>query len=84
MGVEYDYLENPGSWVHRRNAVPHSLSHVFNIQHGGLLFLADFASMSISTDNVKHSLKPDSHIMNIAEGVLFTMALFSYFGLSGA
>ena len=49
-----------------------------------LLFLADFASMSISTDNVKHSLKPDSHIMNIAEGVLFTMALFSYFGLSGS
>jgi H+-transporting ATPase len=62
-----------------------------------LLFLADFASMSISTDNVRYSLKPDSlniswlfkiglslGIMNMIEGVLFTMALLSYFGLSGS
>jgi H+-transporting ATPase len=62
-----------------------------------LLFLADFASMSISTDNVRYSLKPDSlniswlfkiglslGIMNMIEGVLFTMALLTYFGLSGS
>ena len=62
-----------------------------------LLFLADFASMSITTDNVRHSLKPDSlniswlfkiglslGIMNMIEGVLFTMTLLSYFGLSGS
>lgn len=62
-----------------------------------LLFLADFASMSISTDNVRYSSKPDSlniswlfkiglslGIMNMIEGVLFTMALLSYFGLSGS
>jgi hypothetical protein len=53
--------------------------------------------MSISTDNVRQSLKPDSlniswlfkiglslGIMNMIEGVLFTMALLSYFGLSGS
>jgi H+-transporting ATPase len=61
-----------------------------------LLFLADFASMSISTDNVRYSLKPDSlniswlfkiglslGIMNMIEGVLFTTFLLSYFDLSG-
>jgi H+-transporting ATPase len=61
------------------------------------LFLADFASMSISTDNVRYSSKPDSlniswlfkiglslGIMNMIEGVLFTMTLLSYFGLSGS
>jgi H+-transporting ATPase len=56
-----------------------------------LLFLADFASMSISTDNVRYSLKLDSlniswgkiglslGIVNMIEGVLL-----SYFGLSGS
>ncbi len=62
-----------------------------------LLFLADFASMSISTDNVRYSLKPDSlniswlfkiglslGIIDMIEGILFTMALLTYFGLSGS
>ena len=61
-----------------------------------LLFLGDFATMSISTDNVKSSIKPDSFnvswvfkvalplgVLSIIEGVALTFAGFSYFGLSG-
>ena len=61
-----------------------------------LLFLGDFATMSISTDNVKYSIKPDSFnvswlfkvalplgVLSIIEGVALTFAGFSYFGLSG-
>jgi hypothetical protein len=39
LGAEYDHLENPSSWVHCRNAIPHSLHHVFNIQHGAASIL---------------------------------------------
>lgn len=62
-----------------------------------LLFLADFASMSISTDKVRYSLKPDSlniswlfriglslGIICMIEGVLFTMAVFSFFELNSS
>lgn len=62
-----------------------------------LIFLADFATMSISTDNVRYSLKPDSlnvswlfkiglslGIISMIEGVLLTIAVLSYFGLSGS
>jgi H+-transporting ATPase len=61
-----------------------------------LLFLGDFVSMSISTDNVRSSLKPDTFDMRrlfgvsgflgllmIVEGVLFTVPALSYFGLVG-
>jgi len=61
-----------------------------------LLFLGDFVSMSISTDNVRFSLKPDSFdvsrlfgvsgslgILMTIESAVLTVAAFSYFGLSG-
>lgn len=61
-----------------------------------MLFLGDFVSMSISTDNVRSSLKPDTFDMRrlfgvsgflgllmIVEGVLFTVPALSYFGLIG-
>jgi H+-transporting ATPase len=61
-----------------------------------LLFLGDFVSMSISTDNVRSSLKPDTFDMRrlfgvsgllgllmIVEGVIFTVPALSYFGLVG-
>jgi len=61
-----------------------------------LVFLTDFATMSISTDNVRYSLKPDSlnvsqlfkigaslGILSTVEGVALTMAGLSYFGLNG-
>lgn len=61
-----------------------------------LLFLGDFATMSISTDNVKYSIKPDSFnvswlfkvalplgVLSIIEGVALTFAGFSHFRLSG-
>lgn len=61
-----------------------------------LLFLGDFVSMSISTDNVRSSLKPDSFdvsrlfgvsgslgILMTIESAVLTVAAFSYFGLSG-
>jgi H+-transporting ATPase len=61
-----------------------------------LLFLGDFVSMSISTDNVRSSLKPDTFdirrlfgvsgllgLMMIVEGVIFTVPALSYFGLVG-
>jgi H+-transporting ATPase len=59
-----------------------------------LLFLGDFATMTISTDNVKSSTKPDSFnvswlfrvalplgILSIIEGVALTLLGLSYFGL---
>ena len=61
-----------------------------------LLFLGDFVSMSISTDNVRSSLKPDSFdvsrlfgvsgslgILMTIESAVLTVAGWSYFGLSG-
>jgi H+-transporting ATPase len=61
-----------------------------------LLFLGDFASMSISTDNVRSSLKPDSFdvsrlfgvsgslgILMTIESAIFAVAGLSYFGLTG-
>jgi len=61
-----------------------------------MLFLGDFVSMSISTDNVRSSLKPDTFDMRrlfgvsgslgllmIIESVIFTMSALSYFGLMG-
>jgi H+-transporting ATPase len=61
-----------------------------------LLFLGDFVSMSISTDNVRSSLKPDTFdmrrlfgvsgslgVLMIVESVIFTVPALSYFGLIG-
>ena len=61
-----------------------------------LLFLGDFVSMSISTDNVRSSLKPDTFdmrrlfgvsgslgILMTIESAIFTVAGLSYFGLIG-
>lgn len=61
-----------------------------------LLFLGDFVSMSISTDNVRSSLKPDSFNMRrlfgvsgslgtlmTVESAIFSVASLSYFGLIG-
>jgi len=61
-----------------------------------MLFLGDFVSMSISTDNVRSSLKPDTFDMRrlfgvsgslgllmIIESVIFTLPALSYFGLMG-
>ena len=61
-----------------------------------MLFLGDFVSMSISTDNVRSSLKPDTFDMRrlfgvsgslgllmIIESVIFTVPALSYFGLIG-
>jgi H+-transporting ATPase len=60
-----------------------------------LLFLGDFATMTISTDNVKSSIKPDSFdvswlfrvalplgVLSIIEGVALTFLGLTYFGLS--
>jgi H+-transporting ATPase len=62
-----------------------------------LLFLGDFATMTISTDNVKSSIKPDTFnvswlfrvalplgLFSIMEGVTFTLVGISYFGLSAS
>ena len=75
------------------------LTHSFMLSITGtviLLFLGDFVSMSISTDNVRSSLKPDSFnvsrlfgvsgslgILMIIESAIFTVAGLSYFGLTG-
>ena len=75
------------------------LTHSFMLSIQGtvlLLFMGDFVSMSISTDNVKFSLKPDSFdvsrlfgiggslgILMTIEGAVLTVAGWSYFGLSG-
>ncbi len=61
-----------------------------------LLFLGDFVSMSISTDNVRSSLKPDTFdmrklfgvsgslgILMTVESAIFTVFALSYFGLMG-
>jgi H+-transporting ATPase len=61
-----------------------------------LLFLGDFVSMSISTDNVRSSLKPDkfsvSRLFGVSgtlgalmtvESVILTVPCMSYFGLTG-
>jgi H+-transporting ATPase len=61
-----------------------------------LLFLGDFVSMAISTDNVQFSLKPDSFnvsrlfgvsgslgILMTIESAILTVAGMSYFGLTG-
>jgi H+-transporting ATPase len=61
-----------------------------------MLFLGDFGSMALSSDKVRSSLKPDSFkvsrlfgvsgwlgILMIIEGVAFTLASFSIFGLTG-
>jgi H+-transporting ATPase len=61
-----------------------------------LLFLGDFVSMSISTDNVHSSLKPDTFsvsrllgvsgtlgVLMTAESVILTVPCMFYFGLTG-
>jgi H+-transporting ATPase len=61
-----------------------------------LLFLGDFVSMSISTDNVKSSLKPDTFdmrrlfgvsgslgVLMTVESAVFAVPALSYFGLIG-
>ena len=61
-----------------------------------LLFLGDFVSMSISTDNVRSSLKPDKFdmrrlfgvsgslgVLMIIESAIFTVPALTYFGLLG-
>jgi len=61
-----------------------------------MLFLGDFVSMSISTDNVRSSLKPDTFdvsrlfgvsgslgVLMIIESAIMTVAGLSYFGLTG-
>ncbi len=61
-----------------------------------LLFIADFATMSMSTDNVRSSLKPDAFNMRILfgtgvslgllmaiESVLFAVPALQYFGIIG-
>jgi H+-transporting ATPase len=75
------------------------LTHSFMLSIMGtvlMLFLGDFVSMSISTDNVKSSMKPDKFdvsrmftiggslgILGTIEGAILTLACLSYFGLSG-
>ncbi len=61
-----------------------------------ILFLADFATMSMSTDNVRSSLKPDKFdvrtlfvtgtslgILMTIESSIFAVPAFSYFGIIG-
>ena len=61
-----------------------------------MLFLGDFGSMALSSDNVRSSLKPDSFkvsrlfgvsgslgILMIIESVVFTVIALSIFGLTG-
>jgi H+-transporting ATPase len=76
------------------------LTHSFMLSITGtvlLLFLGDFVSMSISTDNVQASSKPDSFkvsrlfgvsgslgILMIIESAVLTVAGLSYFGLTGS
>ncbi len=61
-----------------------------------LLFLGDFVSMSISTDNVKSSLKPDTFdmrrlfgvsgslgVLMTVESAIFAVPALSFFGLIG-
>jgi H+-transporting ATPase len=76
------------------------LTHSFMLSITGtvlLLFLGDFVSMSISTDNVQFSSKPDSFkvsrlfgvsgslgILMVIESAVLTVAGLSYFGLTGS
>jgi H+-transporting ATPase len=75
------------------------LTHSFMLSITGtvlLLFLGDFVSMSISTDNVRSSLKPDTFnmrrlfgvsgslgILMTVESAIFAVPALSYFGLVG-
>jgi H+-transporting ATPase len=75
------------------------LTHSFMLSITGtvlLLFLGDFVSMSISTDNVRSSLKPDTFdvsrlfgvsgslgLLMTIESAIMTVAGLSYFGLTG-
>jgi len=75
------------------------LTHSFMLSITGtvlLLFLGDFVSMSLSTDNVRSSLKPDSFdvsrlfgvsgslgVLMTIESAIFAVAGLSYFGLIG-
>jgi H+-transporting ATPase len=75
------------------------LTHSFMLSITGtvlLLFLGDFVSMSISTDNVRASLKPDTFdmrrlfgvsgslgILMTIESAIFVVPALSYFGLIG-
>jgi H+-transporting ATPase len=75
------------------------LSHSFMLSITStvlLLFLGDFVSMAISTDNVQSSVKPDSFnvarlfgvsgslgVLMTIESAVFTLAALSYFGLAG-
>ena len=75
------------------------LTHSFMLSITGtvlLLFLGDFVSMSISTDNVQPSLKPDTFdvsrlfgvsgslgVLMTIESAVFAVAGLSYFGLIG-
>jgi len=60
-----------------------------------LMFLGDFATMSVSTDNVRYSEKPDSFdvrrlfvvggtlgLLTAIEGIVLTLASLTYFGLN--
>ncbi len=75
------------------------ITHSFMLSITGtviLLFLGDFGSMALSSDNVRSSLKPDEFkvsrlfgvsgwlgLLMIAESVAFTVLAFSVFGLTG-
>ena len=75
------------------------LTHSFMLSITGtvlLLFLGDFVSMTISTDNVRSSLKPDTFdvsrlfgvsgslgVLMTVESAIFAVAGLSYFGLIG-
>ena len=75
------------------------LTHSFMLSITGtvlLLFLGDFVSMSISTDNVRSSLKPDTFnmrrlfgvsgslgVLMTVESAIFAVPALSYFGLVG-
>jgi H+-transporting ATPase len=75
------------------------LTHAFMLSITGtviMLFLGDFGSMALSSDNVRSSLKPDSFKVSrlfgvggslgalmIVEAVLFTVVALNAFGLAG-
>ena len=75
------------------------LTHSFMLSITGtvlMLFLGDFVSMTISTDNVRSSLKPDTFdvsrlfrvsgslgVLMTIESAIFAVAGLSYFGLIG-
>ena len=75
------------------------LAHTFMLSITGMvimLFLGDFGSMAMSSDNVRSSLKPDSFkvsrlfgvagslgLLMITEGVVFALIALPVFGLTG-